>query len=240
MTTLNQLVYEIRNIYKLYADDTLITNRLIAQYIKEARAKLLEEDIAKGKIISDEFIQTLPCVQFEIYNFADVCTDDGFEIEVGGITIPGIEAYLMRSTCVIPATIQRNSKNSIVAVQAIDLSRDYSETTHIRSKYNKHNRFTANSVRWFLKDGYIYLTNTNEITRLSISGIYADPEEVASFTTCNGNTCFNWDSPYPVAAGMVKRIIDIVIKERLNLSYLLTEDKQNDANDKESNKENTR
>jgi len=224
MITLNQMVYEIRNMYKLYADDTLITNRLLAQYIKEARAKLLEEDISKGKIISDEFVQSLPCVPFATYNFADVCVDDGYEFET----------CLSRSTCTIPATIQRNNKNSIVAVQAVDLSKDYSETTFIRTKYNKHNRFTAHSIRWFLKDGYMYLTNTNEIERLSISGIFSDPEEVSSFTTCTGTTCFNWDSNYPIAAGMVKRVIDIVLKERLNLSYMITEDKQNDANDKEA------
>jgi len=231
MITLNQMVYEIRNIYKLYADDTLITNRLLAQYIKEARAKLLEEDITKGKIISDEFIQNLSCVNFEKYNFEDTCLNDDFTIQRGNTEIHGLEACLMRSTCVIPHTIQRNSRNSIVAVQAVDLSKDYSETTFVRYKYNKYNRFTANSVRWFIKDNYIYLTNTNEITRLSISGIFANPEDVSSFTTCSGSPCFNWDSPYPIAAGMVKRVVDIVLKERLNISQYFEEDKINDTDD---------
>ncbi len=224
MNTLNKIVYEIRNIYKLHADDSTLTNRLLAQYIKEARAKLLEEDISKGKIISDEFVQTLPCVEFERFQFEDACCDNPYEFEV----------CFMRSVRKLPATIQRNSKNSIVAVQAVDLSKDYSETTHIRAKYNKHNRFIKHSTRWFLKDGYMYLTNTNEIKHLSISGIFSDPEETISFTTCSGNVCFDWDSPYPMSAGMTKRVIDIVLQERLRISYVTVGDNVNDAKDEKT------
>lgn len=224
MQTLNQIVYEIRNIYKAHADDSQITNRLIAQYIKEARAKLLEEDISKGKIVSDEFVQTLPCVEFEPFNFDGVCCNENFTFDT----------CMMRSVEKIPTTVQRNATNFITAVQAVDLSKDYSETSYKRYKYNKYNRFTKHSVRWFLRNGYMFLSNTKEIKYLSISGIFADPEEIGAFTSCEGNACFDWDAPYPIAAGMVKRVVDIVIKERLLVSLYMKEDLDNDAKDKEA------
>ena len=86
----------------------------------------------------------------------------------------------------------------------------------------------------------MYLTNTKEITRLSVSGIFADPEDVSAFSTCAGSSCFNWDSQYPVAAGMVKRIIDMVLKERLGFSYTLREDEENDADEKKQGQDRQR
>ena len=226
MQTLNRLVYEVRNIYKLYADDSQITNRIIAQYIKETRAKLLEEDLSKGKIISDEFIQYLPCVEFESYAYGDACCDDDYEFDI----------CLSRSVEKLPVTIQRNNKNMIVAVQSVDMRKDYSETTFYRAKYNGNNRFTGHTVRWYLLDGYMYLTNTNEIERLSVTGIFEDPEELTSFTTCTGTSCFNWDGVYPITSGMAKRVVDIVLKDRLNLTYQLKEDEINNAKDDTSRK----
>jgi len=221
MTTLNHLIYDIKNI--IYGgrahDDAEINDRQIAYWVTQVRAMLIRQELFAKTSIHDSWVQHL------IVTMDQADTSEACGINTG--------CYILKSTQAIPRTIRRNSRNTITAVQSIDETTSFSETSIFRKKFNEHNKYTGSKSRWYLKNDYLYITNSKVIEKVSLSGIFEDPSEVARFTSCSGTPCFTNDTSYPVSADMASKITDIIVKTKATITAIgIDDDDTNDAKDK--------
>jgi len=218
MISLNHIIYDIKNIAYggTQSDDTRVSDRQVAYWVNQLRALLVHQELQRARSIPDVFIQHVECIDLECVDETGCCTESS-------------NFHALRSTQKIPLTIQRAGRNTILSVASIDKQSSFSETNFFRQRTNSFNKFTGSRPRWYLKDEYLYLTNTKFIDKISLSGVFEDPTEVLEFNTCEGKPCFTWDSPYPITPNMAKLITDIVIKERLSIVLQAPTDEANDA-----------
>lgn len=220
MTTLRKEVYKLRNTYRLISDDSGVSDRLLAGYIHEMRAKLMKELLNKDGSLPQVFVQHI-CLQFERTSAVECC-----DLDIDS------DCYFMKSTKPIPHTLEGIGNSGILSIKALDGSQDYSFIDYRRVNTSKYNKFTGNRVKVFRKSDYLYLMNTNEIQYLTVGAIFTNPEDASLFSCgSSGNVCFNWDSNYPITEDMAKTVVDMVLKERLGIMYKIPEDVNNDTKD---------
>lgn len=217
--TLNQLVYDIKNIISggTQSDDIRISDRQVTFWINQARATLIGQLLSDGKSIPDALIQHLECVELECVDAAECC-----EISTC--------AKVLKSVQKIPETIGRNNRNTILSVSSPDKTVGFTETTYFRQRTNRHNKYTGNKPRWFTKNNYLYVTNEKVLEYVSLSGIFEDPTEALLFTDCDKNPCFTWDSEYPITSRIASVVTSMILKERIGIMASTPNDQTNNAN----------
>ncbi len=216
--SLNKLVFDIKNIHYggFQSDDAQVSDRQVAYWINQDRATLLSQILSNGKTIPDIYMQHLECIQLECLDTAECCEIETCE-------------RVLRSTQKIPETIHRNNRNSIFAVSSPDKTIGFSETNFIRQRTNKYSKYTGGKPRWFIKNGYLYLTNTKVLEYVSLSGIFEDPTEALLFSTCEGEPCWTWDDEYPITGAIASVITKKILTERLAPLKQGLNDENNDA-----------
>lgn len=218
MTTLNHIVFDILNLASggRISDDSKLAPRQIEEWVHQTRSRLLSQDLTKGKEITDEVIQPLGCVELE-YVDKSTCP----HLPVG--------CSILRSVKEIPRTIERVQRNTILSVEDLDSTEGFYQTTSFRSKWNKHNKYTAGQSRWYIYDNHLYLDGPKRIKRLALTGIFEDPSEVANFNYVNGDPCWTRDSKYPISKKMASDIVNIILKEKIGIEIQMPTDEINDA-----------
>lgn len=224
MPTLNELVYDIKNIAYggEQSDDHRVSDHQVAYWVMQTRALLVRQELSTRNKISSSFIQHLHEVDL---------TSVDIEADSGGTA----GTLILKSTLRLPETIQRGEKNTIISVETPDGTQTFSETTFFRRKYSSYNKYTGTQSRWYLKDGYLYLTNDLVIDKISVSGIFENPEEAANFNLSNGSDAFSWDDKYPISNSMSNTITDIVLKNKMGIVRQMPADETNDADEKQIN-----
>ena len=218
MTTLNHLVYDIKNIIYggIAPDDANISNRQIAYWVNQIRALLIRQEFSKRTVVHDSYVQFLT-INLENVSTAN-CTETGCTI--------------LRSTQALPDTIRRGARNTILSVASLTGTQAYTETTAIRAKWNSYNKYTGGLPRWYVKNGFLYITNTEVIEKLEVGGVFEDPTELGNFMNCDGAACFTWDDEYPISADMAGMITDIILKNKVGpIASNIKGDDTNDAQD---------
>jgi len=216
--TLRQMVYDIKNIAYggLQSDDAKLSDRQIAYWIKQQRARLIKQELSKKTRIPESYIQHIPCLELELVNDAECCQTYN-------------KCKVLRSKLPIPTTITRGGKSTIVSVSSVDGMHHFSETTFFKVKTNKYAKYTGDLRRWFLKDDYLYITNDSDIKRLAIAGVFEDPEELSNFVTCEDKECFTEDSEFPITMDMAGMVTSIILQERLGIIKQMPTDTTNNA-----------
>ena len=218
MPNLNQLVYDLKNTGYggMQGDDVPVSDRQVAYWFGLYRSIMLEQLFGKQRSIPDIFVQHLECVQLECVDAVECC-----ELKS--------DHKILRSTQKLPETIQRNGKNTILAVSSADKKVAFSETSFFRQRTDKYAKYTGNEHRWYIKNGYLYLTNDHLTEWVSVSGVFEDPTEVINFTDCDGKLCFTWDDTYPITNAMANKITSMILQERLGVTLQAPIDETNDA-----------
>jgi hypothetical protein len=218
MVTLNKLVFDIRNIAYggELTDDLKISERQVAYWVAQARALFIRQELSARMSPADSWIQHLKCVDLELIDSSECC-----DVDLG--------CFILKSIKKIPGTIKRRDRNNILSVESLDGEYSYSETTSFRRKYAQYNKYTATGKRWYLKNDHLYISGDKTTLGVTLSGIFEDPEEVREFKTCTGETCFTWDSEYPVDLGMATRITDIILSSKMGIARQMPGDATNNA-----------
>ena len=137
-TNLNKIVYDIINI--AYggesSDDADVSFRQVAYWVMQERSMLLTQMMSRKLRVPAVCTEYLNCVYLEPVDASECC-----EVDSG--------VYVLRSINPIPRTIQRNNRDSILAVESLDGERAFSETTDTRRKWNKYNKYTSSNQRWY-------------------------------------------------------------------------------------------
>jgi hypothetical protein len=208
MTTLNKIIYDIRNIkFKgLAADDYNVSNRQIVHWINILREQLLTEMINKGVIIDDTFIQSI--------NIELTCKDYSNDNCLSSIFPNGTGITAMVSNT-IPALIPY--KDSFTSKGSIFTFFGKASGEPIQCSFGS------------FKDNKVYLFDSAGIDVIQPRGLFQDPREVVNFNC--GNFCFDYDSPYPISGKMENVILQLIEAQylKLLLNPAVKQDTTNDS-----------
>lgn len=218
MITLNQLVYNLKNLIRggRLSDDEMISDRQLEFIINYTRAVLIKRDIDKGKKIDDQLIQSLGHVKVKLAHPSE-CTD----LAVG--------CKILKTEKALPKSIESNYANLITYVGTVSGAKSYQFATEARSRWSKFDKYTSKLPRAFYRGGYVFITENKVMTTISIKGVFEDPREVASFIDCNGAPCYTVDSPYPIPAYMIAPLNEMILNKEFRLAALSPTDTTNNA-----------
>lgn len=209
MATLNQIVYDIKNIAYagLIPTSANISDRQIAFWINSTRAKFLKQRASRGSLDSS-YLQVIPNVTLE-------------KIKTG----PLPEDTELKSTQKIPVPIYENGVELITSVTSSGYKMDlyandqpvsFSRTTREASKHvRKGSIYSGKQPRWYYYDGYLYLMEKHYVNKVTLVGVFEDPTEAAMFLETGGALAFDWDSKYPIPETLVSDIVNTIIKEKI-------------------------
>ena len=214
--TINEIASDIRNMATSgdlsYA--FRIEDEQIYFWIHEARAMLISQALSKRQNITDVWLQAIKCLKLIQVDASECCLTPS-------------SCYVLRSEEQLPITIETHLDNSIVRVTTTD-GDIISKSNPFEAKYNKYNKYTAEKPQWFIQNGYLYITNTDILEYVTVYGLFEDPTSLAGFIDCNGQSCFDIDSPYPVSLKMANEITNYIIKAKV-IPFMKF--KQDDTND---------
>jgi len=225
MVTLNTQVYDIKNIAYggITSDDAKVSDRQIAYWIKQQRSMILTQMMSRKLRVPSVCTEYLNCVFLKPADVSECC-----EVDSG--------VYVLKSINPIPRTIQRNGRDSILAVESLDGAKTFSETTDTRRKWNKYNKYTSSNQRWYLKNGYLYISCDILVDAVKVTGVFEDAEDVWHMNHCTTaedpflSECeYDWDFPYPISLSMAEQVAAIVLQKRMNVIISLPNDETNNA-----------
>jgi hypothetical protein len=225
MTNLNTIVYDIINI--AYggesADDADISFRQVAYWVKQERSLLLSQMLGRKMRIPAACVEYINCVYLEPVDASECC-----EVDTG--------VHVLKSVNPIPTTVQRNGRDSILAVESLDGMRPFSETTDTRRKWNKYNKYTNSNQRWYIKNGHLYVSCDIRIDAVKVTGVFEDPEDVWKLNHCTSaenptlSACsYDWEFPFPISLSMAEQVTSLILQKRISIILNAPTDDTNDA-----------
>lgn len=225
MVTYNKILFDIKETLSSnqVIDDFNIDERRIMYIFNNQRSLWLKREYnTPGRRFNSSIVQSF-CIDLEVQS-SDICPCDNFY---------ECDEFLVSKTT-LPVFLELHHKPAIIKVGSPDLKAlFFSPVPYAQSVYSGSGRFNQNSLFVFFIENKLYIPIKKKehklISRLNIMGIFEDPTELSKFKNCSGEVCFDKDSQYPINAGMIPFIKDMVVKELL-MSYQLPKDDINDAN----------
>jgi hypothetical protein len=210
MATYNEIEYSLKNLYRggITSDDEDVSGRQLMFHFRNYRAKLVREDLGKGRTLDRQLIQDLGCVEVECVDAAECC-----EIADSGATV-------LRTKEPIPKLLELYNKNLLTFVGTVDKVTPYQVTTPTQARWSKFNKYTGKSTRAYLQSNsnYLYIINApNGIELINIQGVFENPEEIKNYNNCDGTTCFSKDSEYPISSHMIPVITELIMSKELKV-----------------------
>lgn len=225
MATIAELTYDVREALKKYSDDEEISNRYIQYLYKVKRSKYLRREMNRLQRTADNSALQTFCIPLE-------------EVSASECNVSIECDTILRSTKKIPPTIDLHHKPALVQVKPTNiLSKPFNFINKNRVPYASASPFAG--VYAFLDpNGYIYVYSKDDIALLdclTITGVFEDPMDLTSFSTCCDCTdqdavCYDpLTTEYPLQPYLIDVIRVEIINELLNRDQAAPEDKINDA-----------
>lgn len=205
--TLKVIIYDLLNIIRgaKISDDEIITEKQVETWIHQYRAKLIKQDLDKGKFVNPDYVQ-------EFKN------SDGSPLAVS----PDIQEtrVLYRTDVQIPKTIDTNFKSGLLYIG--DLEGNIIQLIpEQRANYQQYNRYVPNEPICWLNNRYIYILNYVGNETISIRGVFEVPTEADQTMTL--------DSKYPIPINMLPTLKDMILKLELGITFSNPNDDSNDS-----------
>lgn len=223
--TLKQIIYDVKEMFSVYSDDTLLSDEHLAFMVNTKRAAYLRNYISNLRKEVPAQAKQLICL--------NLVHDELCETDV----------LFLRSEFPVPATIESTGRSNITeAYLNSRLAKWINIVEYQRIPYLSHGRFNNNQI-------YIALDPNNYLILLSNSGnheliqelklyiVAEDPEEADRFScdVRDNEICDFYDKPYPCELSMINDIKREMLNE-LIIKYKVPVDVINDSEDNTVNK----
>lgn len=221
MSTLRDIISDIRGRHKLLSHDNLITDRLIASEIRSTAILLIKRETTLRRLWdTDSIFTTLPCISMKKVPLAecgDYISDN----------------HISRSKIQLPKIAESNYQYIIGGVFDIE--------GHNKIKYLPLSRYInflkinthINQNYFWIQNNYLYCSN-EDIVSLRISALFEEDIPVSLMNGCNGdmNKCINpLDMEFKIPGYLESGIKDIVSSTLLKTYQRSKEDPQSDDKD---------
>ncbi|HKL12806.1 MAG TPA: hypothetical protein VJ907_04295 [Halanaerobiales bacterium] len=217
--TLNTITTDLLNIIRgaEVTQSEPISKRQLEAWVHEYRAKLLKQDLDKGKMPNPDYIQQIQALELE-------------EVDESEGSIPS-DIKTFRTKIQVPKTLDLNFKPGFMYVGTVD-GREIQFVPESRSRWQKYNKYTGSDPVAYLKNGYIYTINDKYLRYLTVRGVFEVPPEVSHLNNPNETiTDVTENSPYPIPINMLPTLKEMILKGELNIETRAFSDNKTDAND---------
>tara|TARA_R100001463_G_scaffold26997_1_gene62814 strand:+ start:6702 stop:7463 length:762 start_codon:yes stop_codon:yes gene_type:complete len=219
--TLNEAVYQILEVAAPNrSDDDVIDNRFLKALIHTKRAHFITNEMNKNRIASPALLQDINCLEMEMADDAECCDFKS------GCTV-------LRSKLEIPMPIAMHNSLGIERIGPVSASQPgYSLMPYEKAIYFGNGRYNKTGMAAYIRNNRVYVVSpqpTALIDLISVRGIFEDPSELASFTSCSGNPCYNDDASYPLDARTWDYIKEEIISKDMARILSMPQDLENDA-----------
>lgn len=220
MASQNQIAYDI--LFNLegtsrISDDSEIDIEQIYFKIDSTRAFLIRQDQSKGRSLSDNIIQTLPCLEVQQVSASECCNINS-------------SCTIMRTKLRIPRPIELYQKDLITRVSGTNiLSSSWNYIPYAQVEYSGLSKWNKNSTKWFLKDGYIYIINPPNLTTITVSGVFERPSDLATYKTCSNQACYSPESEYPISAHMLPTLKQLILEDLMREKQMPSDQEGNES-----------
>lgn len=222
---LSEIVYNIKNLLAggIESDDENLSDAQVAFMVGYYRAKLFRQDVMKGRMIKEQWVQNLGSVPVQMADKNECCD---------------IDACIIRTVNQVPKSIETDSSLNLTFVGNLN-GRPYIKDTHNGAYWSHANKYTGSETRWYYQNGYIYIINPPSLmlSHINIQGIFEDPIRAESFRTCdcdNSDDCIDEDSldfEYKMPLHYVDTIVKMVAQTELSILTSMPMDISNDSAD---------
>lgn len=222
-----EIIQRIQSAYSkgVSSDDSRLTRRAIYSKIKTLRIRLLVQELNKKKPLNIWNYQTIPCIELEevaVHNCPCIVPD--------GCTI-------LRSKHKLPRILSSLFGNAIKGVYSL-ARKEISPIEISAVEYLSAGRYTNNTPRYFLQDGYLYVVNS-KLQVVTITAIFEEPLEAKNFpSVCPGQDCRDCnkcvdplEQDFPLDGELVDVLVEMAKSELVNTYLQVPQDNRNNAND---------
>lgn len=219
--TLNEAVYQILEVAAPNrSDDDVIDNRFLKALIHTKRAHFITNEMNKNRIASPALLQDINCLEMEMADDAECCDfTSGCDV--------------LRSKKEIPMPIALHNSLGIERIGPVSASQPgYSFMPYEKAIYFGNGRYNKGGMAAYIRNNRVYVVSnqsTSLIDLISVRGIFEDPSELESFTSCNGTPCYNDDAAYPLDSRTWDYIKEEIISKDMARILAMPQDLENDA-----------
>lgn len=186
------------------AESESLSRLQVEQWLHNYRAKLIKEDLDKGRSVNPAYVQTMGPLHISKTE-----------------TATGHYEYV--SDDEIPPVLDLHFGTGISVVKDIfdNLIQVGNET---KAKWQINRKYTCNDYIAYIKGGHLYLTGPGYLEYVQVEGIFEDPTSVGD--------CFDAENtPYPVPANMIPTIKQLIFANELNVMLQVPTDITNNSQD---------
>jgi len=227
-----EVIQRIQSLYSrgVQSDDSRLSDRHIYNKMITIRSKLLSQDINKKQKVSQWNYQTIPCVELVVVPRHE-CD-----------CLPPIGCNIYKSKYKLPETLTGLTHHIIQSVTSIDGSIIYSESSWKENKYKSGNKYTSFKPDFYIRNGYLYITDKGGPKIISVTGLFEDPLTASEYENyCNQNCtdCEDCESPldkeFPLDLDKIDTLVEMCINELLVVFGNSIEDMTNNTRDEQNN-----
>lgn len=180
-----------------------IFKRDVETSILSSYATLVRQEYARTGKVPHGSIQILNCVELEQVDKYECCGPDG--------------CIALRTKYEIPVMIEMKSPTPFEYVGSIDLANPFTHVSYGRVGFLDNARFkskqTKLSILYTFKNNRIYILNQPSLEFISVSGVFADPENLNNCCKDCGGSCYDKDGDFIIPAHFIEGIKSFIYKE---------------------------
>lgn len=225
---IKEILQRIQSAYSkgVQSDDSRLMNRHIYNKLLTTRALLLSREVNKKRKLSSWNYISLPCVEIIEVPSNEECP-----------CIPDVGCKVYRSRYKLPRPIISLQSHMIRSVTNIDRSIKYAEVTINQSIYAKGGKYSKNTEKYMLFNGYIYIISRYTPLTVSVEMLPEDIVEAYQFTNycskdipkdCNDKIM---EREFPIDGYLLEPMIQLTIQELVEGFIRSREDERNDSAD---------
>jgi hypothetical protein len=225
--SIEELIQRVQSMYSkgVQASDTRLRSRHIYSKLMSVRSRLIYQKLNKNQKISSWNYQYIECAELIVAPISE-CP-----------CLPDNSCKTLRTRYKLPLPLNSLDSHKIQSVTNIEGGMQYDETTWENLKYFKGNKYTATKKSWYVKNGYLYITDTINARVVTISGLFHNPQEVYNYPSICKEPSQNLDcsclleKDFPIDPELADVLIEIATVELIDKFNQNKEDQTNDAKD---------
>jgi len=204
--TLATITSDLKNIIRgaQLTQSEPISDRQIESWVHQYRAKILKQDLDKGKMPNPDYIQTIQALELE-------------EVDEAEGTTLSTDYKTFRTKIQLPNTIDLNFKPGFTYIGTIT-GQEIQFVPQGRSQWQQYKKYTGEDRIAYLRDKYIYVTNDKELRYITVRGIFEVPTEVSHLSNTNEViTDATEDTAYPIPIDKIPLLKEMILKLELGI-----------------------
>lgn len=204
--SLNEIAYNILNNIRegRSSNNEYLSVDQIKFNVNYYRALLIRRDTERTNNSLQMFEQDLGIVDVDLFDTAEDSVEESM-----------VDA--LRTTKKLPTPIRLKNKEAFTFIGGMDKTGEAIPLTHAnRSYWSQFRKYSKGQPEAYFRNGYLYITNADDMDVINVRGVFEDPEDVFDFKN-EALSIYTGNEPYPISLDMLQRITQSLMNGEFRL-----------------------